>query len=143
MSGSKLRAAKDELIKSVRDLTPRQRFFIIFYDSGYYPMPANGLVMATEENKALCLPWIESIGPGTSTQPEEAMVLALGLRPDAVWLLSDGDFTNRYSAINTINNANMTARAEIHTIAYYNTGQGRSDLEFIADNNRGTCTIYP
>jgi hypothetical protein len=60
-----------------------------------------------------------------------------------VWLLSDGEFTNRVSAINTINNVNMTARAEIHTIAYYNTGQGRDDLELIAKNNRGKCTIYP
>jgi hypothetical protein len=143
-SQGKLKAAKEELVRSIGDLTPRQKFFIIFYDSGCYPMPANGLVMATEENKALCLPWIESIGPGTSTQPEEAMVLALGLRPDAVWLLSDGDFTNRDSAINTINNANMNVRAQIHTIVYHNpTGQGRFDLESIAKNNRGTCTIYP
>jgi hypothetical protein len=143
-SQGKLEAAKEELVKSIGDLTPRQKFFIIFYDSGCYPMPFPNLVNATKANKAIVLPWIESIGPGTSTQPEEAMVLALGLRPDAVWLLSDGDFTNRDSAINTINNANMNVRAQIHTIVYHNpTGQGRFDLESIAKNNRGTCTIYP
>jgi hypothetical protein len=144
MTGAKLQAAKDELIKSINELTSSQKFFIIFYNSGYNPMiPIFNLVNATDENKELARSWIESIGAGGGTRPNEAMIIALQLRPDAVWLLSDGEFNERISAISTINNANMMTGVKIHTIAYYNTGQGRLDLNFIANNNRGTCTIYP
>jgi hypothetical protein len=144
MSGSKIQAAKEELIRSIAELSSRQRFFIIFYSSGYNAMlPTPILVNATEENKGLARAWIERIGAGGGTRPDEAMVLALQLRPDAVWLLSDGEFNNRISAIDTINKVNMSVGAKIHTIAYYNSGQGRLDLEMIARNHGGTCTIYP
>ncbi len=144
MRGRKMQAAKEELIRSIKDLTLRQRFFIIFYSSGFNPMlPTPNLVEATDENKELAQAWIESIGAGGGTRPNEAMVIALQLRPDAVWLLSDGEFNDRISAINTINNANMYVGVKIHTIAYYNSGQGRLDLDMIAKNHGGKCTVYP
>jgi len=138
MRGARLEAVKTELINSVSRLEPNQKFFIIFYDSVSLPMQANGLVSATDTNKMNYLPWIRSIASRGGTQPEGAMLHALSLKPDAVWLLSDGAFSDRVCDVIRSQNPGI----QIHTIAFHNPA-GQAVLWRIANENGGSYMFVP
>jgi len=135
MSGPKLQAAKEELIRSITALEHTMEFYIIFYDSRSFTMHAPGMVPATERNRQKHLGWVQEIGPGGGTDPTDAMKTALALEPDAVWLLSDGLFHEQVCGV--IRSANPGARVQIHTIAFYDDA-GEPVLRRIAEENRGT-----
>jgi hypothetical protein len=144
MTGAKLLAAKEELIRSINELKPRQKFLVIFYDSKYYHrMPVPVLSRATNANKLLAIEWIKSVGPGTNTEPEGAMTVALGLRPNAVVLLSDGKFTYRERALRIIANENSIAHARIYTTSYQADREAEMDLKEIAKNSGGEFKSWP
>lgn len=140
MMGKRLQDTKAELIRSVQSLTQTMEFFIIFYDNSYEPMPANGLVKATGPNKSRFLAWVDSMSCRNGTDPRQAMVMALSLEPDAVWLLSDGQF--HMQACDAIRSANPGARIPIHTIAFH-SAIGQHVLARIAEENRGHYRFIP
>lgn len=89
-----------ELKRSLLKLTSVQRFQIIFFGpSGHIaaPHPADGpdtvknirLIRATRENVERVLEWANSVTPAGRSNPIPTLKIALGLRPDAVFVLSN------------------------------------------------------
>jgi hypothetical protein len=140
MGISRLDAVKFELIRSVSNLSARQKFFIIFYNNASIPMQADGLVSAEENNKMNYLNWARSINAGGGTQPKDAMLHALSLKPDAIWLLSDGEFDP--IVCDEIRNNNPDAVVQIHTIAFHSQS-GYAVLWRIANENGGSYRFIP
>lgn len=140
--------AKWELQESVRRLTPNQKFYIIFYSTDATPMEASGLVTATPGNKDRFLGWAgERIQPTGWTNPIPALRKALSLRPDVIYLLTDGVFTasprtfiSDDEVCEAIRRANPTVRdvlqTAINTIAFHDN-RGELVLKRIADENDG------
>ena len=140
MGISRMNAVKNELIRSVGDLSPSQKFFIIFYNSSSIPMQADGLVPADENNKRYYLNWAGSIGSGGGTQPRDSMLHALSLEPDAIWLLSDGEFDP--FVCDEIRSNNPGGDIQIHTIAFHSP-TGYAVLQRIAYENNGSYHFIP
>ena len=140
MRGNRLQDTKAELIRSVQSLIQTMEFFIIFYDNSHEPMPASGLVKASGPNKSRYLGWVEAMGCQSGTDPRQAMLMALSLEPDAIWLLSDGQFD--VQACDVIRAANPDARVPIHTIAFHSES-GKDVLARIARENRGRYRFVP
>jgi len=135
MDGDGFDAARFELIKSIRGLGEHERFYVIFYDSKAKPMPATGLVVASEKNRQRYIEWVRSVSVGGGTDPTQALTLALTkLKPDTIWLLSDGSFSAGVTA--TIQRLNPRAKVQINTIAFHHRG-GETLLRIIADENDG------
>ena len=89
----RLTRAKIELRRSVAALQPPQRFEVIFYNDDATPMPGVPVPRtADQRTKDQLASWLHLIGPDGGTEPRSAVTLALALRPDAVFLLSDGDY---------------------------------------------------
>ncbi len=84
--------AKSELRRSVGQLQSPQRFQVIFYNDRPLPMPGDLPRPADLRSKASLSQWLRLIEPDGKTDPRGAMALALAMRPDAVFLLSDGEF---------------------------------------------------
>jgi len=84
--------AKSELRRSVGRLQSPQRFKVIFYNDRPIPMPGDLPRSADLHSKGLLSQWLRLIEPDGKTDPRGAMALALALRPNAVFLLSDGEF---------------------------------------------------
>jgi len=89
--GDRLDRAKRELIRSIGAMQPPQRFQVIFYNDrattlGDLPKSAD----YSARNQLAR--WLNRIDAEGGTDPREALALALGQRPDAVFLLSDGAF---------------------------------------------------
>jgi len=140
MSGQKLRAAKSELIRSISALRRNMRFYVIFYNHQFQAMPSSGLVKATQQNKSTYFAWIEQVRGGGGTVPSPATRAGLALKPDAVWLLSDGLFPMQQAT--DITAANPGARVQIHTIAFFDNA-GEAVLQYIAEHNRGKYRFVP
>ena len=84
--------AKSELRRSVGRLQSPQRFKVIFYNDRPLPMPGDLPRPADLRSKDTLAQWLRLIEPAGETDPRGAMALALAMRPDAVFLLSDGEF---------------------------------------------------
>jgi len=84
--------AKAELRRTIMSLQPPQRFKVIFYNDETIPMPGDLPLSADWGSKERLLHWLRLIEPDGETDPRGAMGLAISLRPDAVFLLSDGTF---------------------------------------------------
>jgi hypothetical protein len=101
MKDGRLEAAVAELLQSVGAMSRRQSFYVIFVSDQPYPMfypePAPDLVPATAANKKRLQEWLLrlQLAPGKNRELIPAMDLAASLRPQAVFLLWDGDM--RYS----------------------------------------------
>jgi hypothetical protein len=82
-----------ELRRSVMALRAPQRFEVIFYNDESIPMPGGPRPRpADHQAKSLLLAWLRLIEPVSGTDPRLSLRQALGLRPDAVFLLSDGAY---------------------------------------------------
>jgi len=134
MTGPKLDAAKAELIRSVRALARDAKFYTIFFNHTHMAMPADDLVAATEGSKRRHFTWVSGVTAGGGTNPVSAMKLALSLKPDVIWLLSDGIF--HANAVAAIRSANPGARVQVHTLAFCSR-EGEKLLQQIAQDSRG------
>jgi hypothetical protein len=89
----RLTRATIELRRSVFALHSPQRFEVIFYNDEATAMPGGPIPRtADRHNKELLTSWLRLIDPDGETNPRGAIQQALALRPDAVFLLSDGEF---------------------------------------------------
>jgi hypothetical protein len=92
LDDDRLIRAKGELRKSIDRLQHPQRFHVIFYNDRPIPMLGDLPRSADLGAKSQLNQWLRLIQPDGGTDPRSAMALALSLRPDAVFLLSDGEF---------------------------------------------------
>jgi hypothetical protein len=84
------------------------------------------------------------------TNPYEAVKFALSLKPDAIYILSDGKFTDRGQTVrfleteNVINDPDVgyRPRAIIHTIAFWQR-DGEEAMQAIAKQHKGTYRFVP
>ncbi len=108
---------KRELKRSIDILEPMQKFEIIFFSSGK-PIegPGKALVWATTKNKERYKRFIDSIHAEGQTDPQWALQRALQLKPDLIYLLTDGVFSEQI-AKKIIKWANAY-HVKINTIAY-------------------------
>lgn len=95
MEGAPLAAAKAELIASLKSLQDTHQFQIIFYSNEVLRFNPTGdpnrLFFATERNKNLAAKFIGSIIALGGTDHEKALLLAISLQPDVIFLLTDAD----------------------------------------------------
>lgn len=93
--GAPLRAAKSELVNSLKDLGQTHQFQIIFYNERprvFNPTGAPGrLVFGNDQNKYLAQKFVGSITADGATRHEEALEAALKMSPDVIFFLTDAD----------------------------------------------------
>ncbi len=138
MSGGRFSRAVKELLRSIGKLKSTQKFYVVFFNDQAMPLfdpkPAQGLVSATPQMKAKARRWISARHPDYTTDPVPALRIALSLKPEVIFLLSDGDFSSDVSEIIRQLNTNQVM---IHTIAFEGQ-EGEVTLRRIAAENHGT-----
>ncbi|QGJ71428.1 Hypothetical protein PBC10988_31330 [Planctomycetales bacterium 10988] len=90
--------ARTELLQSVSKLDREQRFYVIFFSDKpyplYYPDTAPDMVHASDVHIRRLSNWIERAETILKTKALESVKMALDLRPDAIFILTDGRFTD-------------------------------------------------
>lgn len=136
-AGEKFASALRELNRSINSLAADMDFYVIFYNTSYLAMPASKLVNASGANKKKYLRWVNGVRPSGGTNPESAALYALSLKPDAIWLLSDGNFPDDCTVQITLSN---NGRTPIHTLAFGDQA-GVEQLKSLASANNGNFRI--
>jgi hypothetical protein len=137
---TRFRRVKVELINSIWHMGPEQAFYIIFFSNKTHPMPATTLQAATPAAKQRYLEWAARMDAGGApTDPRQALELALNLKPDIIYFLTDGEFDK---SVNRKLTRIKQSRTAIHTFAF---GEriGEAVLEKIARNNQGQYMYIP
>jgi hypothetical protein len=89
-----LRAAKAELLASIKKLERTHAFQIVFYNdrTAKFDPSGNGqAVYATDRNKDAAERFLDSISAQGGTEHEAALRMALKIKPDVVFWLTDAD----------------------------------------------------
>ena len=157
MRGEPFVTAKRELLRSISQLKPNQRFFVVFFSQKLFPMQLDGpempdshptAVYATPENLSKLQQWMETVPIGAGGPPNEALKLAIELESDSVFLLTDG--VTRSDVASYLQRTNRQEdeldgpqiRCPIHTIGFYSR-EGEALLQRIASENRGQYHYVP
>ena len=148
-----MQVAKAALVSSLQALDANQQFLVIFYDEKPTVLHLRDahkpqLYAATEIHKTLARQKIAGIQPGTGTQHVPALEMALKLRPDVIFFLTDAQeppiYEGELVALKNLNN--KTTR--IHSIEF-GVGPETSDaaspknfLRRLSRQNGGTYRYY-
>ena len=138
MAGAKFEKARQELLESIDGLEDHQKFFIVFFNTASHPQPRDGLIPATDENKAMVKKWIMEQVPTGGTDPLESILRAMEKGPEAIFVLSDGNFD--FLVVTTVGTLNTQFNVPIHTIGFMADAH---TLKQIAEENQRTYRHVP
>ena len=139
------KSAVRELKSSIKALKSKQRFLILLYNTGFVAMNNKAeLVASTQAEQKRAMRWLSRKSPNDWTFCAQALAKALTLKPDAIFLLSDGEFDDRrdvFLVLDRLNNKRRLISANekqipVHTIAL-GSHHGRFTMKRIADENSG------
>ena len=154
-------SARNELLNSIDQLQPNQRFYVVFFDEepDYMRLSDPDVdearsVMATPENKKRLRRWAATVEMNKGKAPYDVLPFALSLRPDVIFLLSDGEFPDAISEILREQNRNENLFGDsgpisiVHTIRYHGiegeTGKkAEATMVQIAQENGGQYRHVP
>jgi hypothetical protein len=115
----KFERARYELLRSIEQLASDQRYFVIFYSDGAYPMDSGEPVPATQREIGRTVRWVNAIEASGGTNPLPALLYALSFEPDAIYFLSDGQFDPMaIHQLRARNGGRQSRQIPIHTIAF-------------------------
>mgnify|MGYP002083969126 CR=1 FL=1 len=145
MRGGELEMLVQELLRSVNSLTDEQEFYVIFYSDMLYPLffprPIQRFVPANETFKKRLASWLETVEFCMGNVVDEAIDAAASIRPDTVYLLTDGDLdqTRDQRRLNFLLDSRRRKFA-IHTIGLDTgeNGKAAAKLRSVAEANHGT-----
>ncbi len=142
MQRGRFHTAVNELVKTVEQMEADQYFYVIFFSDTAYPLfwpsPVSQLVPATRKNKERLQQWLYTVELCLHTRGSEAMQLALSLRPDAIYVLGDGAFTDKTAQQLTLPH---NRRTPIFTLGMQVPEKGKTQLTQIAKANNGTYRL--
>ncbi len=141
--GGKFEALVSELQASIKRLNRKQKFYIIFYSDTVYPLfhphSVFEFVKSTPKSQKMLKAWLDSVELCGGNAIDEALAATEEIRPDAVFLLTDGDlFTTEKKKAMLLNRGRRSY--SIHT---FGLGVGKQtntadNLEQVAKANKGT-----
>jgi hypothetical protein len=125
---------KAELMRSINSLAVNQPFAVYFYSSGPALFMKDALVEATPAGKKAAADFIKAVAPIGQTDPSDALRRAFALKPDVIFLLTDGEFEPKISGL--IDQLNAGHKTKVNTFCFIYTS-GEALLKQIASRNGG------
>jgi len=156
MKGGAFESAKEEIVRSLATMKPKQRFYIFFFGEDIEGLKLNGRdeetypVYATKENIQKTIQWMDRVKIQSGKHPAEVISRAIEMEPDGIFLLFDGETTIDLAP--RIKKANLVydvilgeqTRVPIHSVCFYTQDPVAQKLmKAIADQNLGTYRYIP
>ena len=148
-------AARKEIVRSLSSMKPKQRFFISFFGKEIDPMVFESGVVekypvyAKPENLTKTIDWLSRVQvQKDGLPPNNALSEAIGMQPDGIFLLFDGDtkvdvakYLRRVNRSNDILTAGMP-KVPIHVVHFFQD-EFQKQMRQIAEENGGTYRFVP
>ena len=109
---------------------------VYFFSDNAESMPARTMLSGTPKNIRWAVKWVRTRSVQDGTDPRQALHWCFKLRPDTVWLLTDGQFSDEGGVLDTIATGNRQLKARINTVAFH-VKDGADILQRIARENDG------
>ena len=139
--GLPMRAAKNELLRSIDGLEDIQQCYVIFYNQEprlLNPIGVPGrLVFASEANKRSIARMVERLSPDGATDHMLALRKALALRPDLIFLLTDGDANDDLTDADLEKITRLNGGRAAMYVVQFGPEQAGNRLVSLAEQNRG------
>ena len=146
--GFRWHQALNELQKSISKLSEEQKVLVLLYNFQTFPMfdgvPEElKLLPVSDKFKEALTQWLDDQVPIGGTRPAHALSYSLSLKPDAIFLLSDGMLADNSIQVLARENAARDPRngdfskIPVHTVSLGPNEDGAELMKFIADNNDG------
>ncbi len=127
--GRPLRAAKEQLLKSLEPLTDLHQFNIIFYNEEFIVWRQRELPFAKDQQKESAAKFVRGMTARGGTEHLKPLLEAIKLKPDVIFFLTDGEEKDeRPGDLDTIRRRNPGI--QINTIQF-GIGSLRSDRSFL------------
>lgn len=138
-----------ELKYAIEGLTAKQMYYVFLYNHDTFGMSDKTpkLVRANAANKKKTFEWIDEKYPYGDTMPWKSLRTSLELKPDAIFLLSDGEL--RDNSVRLLKTFNIDRDEDRYTLGKYKipihtiflgNGMGDKTMRNIADQNNGSFT---
>jgi hypothetical protein len=156
-NGRRYQRACDELLRSVSRLKRGQSYYVFLFcwrTEKMFHDPAIKYVEVIPGHQRQLNTWIHGVSLGPGTDPRRALTLARGMNPDALFLLSDGQFNQpstpqsetgwideqgeRSQASVQLGVRSFFKKTAIHTVAFENPFT-RPVMQDIAEVTGGVC----
>lgn len=137
-----LQAAKAELLRSLKDLDPRQRFQIILYNHTTLPFLQDSfsvsLLPGAERNLQRAGEFVRKQPGEGGTYHLEPLEMALELRPEVIYLMTDGEAKDDPTSaeLKQLKKLNRK-RTRINVVHFCFQPRPESTLSQLAKDNRG------
>jgi hypothetical protein len=144
-----LAAAKAELLRSLGDLDERQQFHMVFYNQdvwpfdpnnlGYTSNPSHGkLIPANAKNRDLATRFVNDMYGSGQTNHMPALEIAIRLKPDVIFLMTDGEEKDDPSRdqLKRLRNLNKK-HAKINVVQFCYQARSGGTLVQLANENGG------
>jgi hypothetical protein len=126
---------KVELARAVNRLNSTQTFNVVWFSDGDPYALAAVMVSATEDNKHRLFRHLQDVKFSGSTDPRAALFKALELKPEMIYILTDGEFEPEFVDAVTARNA---ARVRINAVGFVlEGGSGHANLLRLTERNAG------
>lgn len=99
LDGGRLGRVHAEVNRAIAQLKWPQSFYLIAFDSQTQPIPWGPFVAAQSKEAQKVRGWLARLSPHDGTLPGPALRQAVGLKPDAVFFLTDGEFDDPAPAL--------------------------------------------
>jgi hypothetical protein len=137
-----LNAAKHELQQSLQPLGRVHQFYLVFYNQEpriFQPAgDAGKLLFGTDQNKEAANRFINAIAAEGGTEHYAALTLALKMRPDVIFFLTDGDAADDLTAdqLESLEKQN-SGQSQIHVVQFASGQPTGERIKKLAQQNRG------
>jgi hypothetical protein len=151
MRGAPFEQAKQEIVRSLSQMKPTQRFYIYFFSENVEGLKLDGRqeekypVYATPDNIQKAIVWMDRIKIEGGRHPGDVLEQAIAMDPDGIFLLFDGetsyDLVSRVKRNNLVKDlfGNEGPRVPIHSVCFHTEDPKAQQLmKSIAQLNSGT-----
>ncbi len=132
MSGERFRKVARGVIDAVSQMTDRQQFAVLLFNTVAMQIDGGGLIPATAANRQVLATQLSQVLPVGGTNPTDALLIALQMKPETIVMFSDGEFDESIVQRVTSLNRSSAKRIQINCVGIQSTV---SVLRELASNN--------
>jgi len=126
---NKMVPLKNELKRTIDRLKALQAFSVIFFADEKPQALSQQVTFATPDAKRKAYDFLQNVSTAGQTNPIPALELAFKMKPQLIFLLTDGDFPDNNAVLSRVRDLNKEHTVKINTIAF--VGESDNDKEFI------------
>ena len=121
MSGDRFNRVARGVIDAVSQMSDQQQFAVLLFNTVAMQIDGGGLIPATAANRQVLATQLSQVMPVGGTDPTDALLIALQMKPETMVVFSDGEFDRSIVQRVTSLNRSSAKRIQINCVGIQTT----------------------